>query len=95
MAERDKQGFKWVDGVLMKLIKDDFVESRKLVVLPAKFRQKVLTQAHEKCGHFSRKKVAELIRSSFIWPGMTADIVKHCKSCAKCQVKQGTSSISM
>ena len=39
LAERDQQGYKWVDGVLMKFIRDDFGESRKLVVLPAKFRQ--------------------------------------------------------
>ena len=51
LADRKKQGYRWV-GLLMKFTRDVDGESRAQLILPKEFRPRVLTRAHEKCGHF-------------------------------------------
>ena len=52
LADRKKQGYRWVEGLLMKFTRDVDGESRAQLILPKEFRPRVLTLAHEKCGHF-------------------------------------------
>ena len=57
------------------------------IVVPVKFRQQVLKLAHESIlgGHLGVKKTTEKILMHFFWPGMHADVVRHCRSCEPCQ----------
>ena len=41
--------------------------------------------AHEHFGHAGRNKMCLHIKRFFYWPSMTVDVLKHCKSCDKCQ----------
>ena len=49
----------------MNGIKDDIYHCIDLIILPQKFRSRILTLAHEKCGHFGRKKVMDLVKRKF------------------------------
>jgi len=85
LADREQQGYRWKDGLLLLFMTDVFGERRGVLVLPESFRQRVLTLAHEKSGHFSRKKVLQIIQRSFTWPGIVKDVQRHCRSCFQCQ----------
>ena len=85
LADRQQQGYRWVDGLVMKFYHDVVGNSRNQMVLPTSFRAKVLELVHEKCEYFFRKKFLSIVRRSFTWPGMTADVNLHCKSCKPCQ----------
>ena len=69
----------------MKFTKDVDGESRSQLVLPKEFRPRGLKLAHEKCGHFGRKEVVQVIQTSFCWPGLIRDLNDHCRSCKDCQ----------
>ena len=57
------------------------------VVVPAEYRKHVMKLAHESIlgGHQGSKKTRDKIMSNFVWPGMQADITRHCQSCDVCQ----------
>ena len=85
LANREEQGFCWADGLLYQAITTHTLEVAHLMVLPSKFRKKVMTLAHERGGHLGARKVKALIRQRFVWPEMAKDVVEHCKSCNVCQ----------
>ncbi|XP_066971747.1 uncharacterized protein [Macrobrachium rosenbergii] len=64
---------------------------KKQLVIPKKFRTKVLNIAHESilAGHFSHRKTSDKVFQKFFWPGASADIIRYCRSCVTCQ-KFGT-----
>ena len=56
-----------------------------LIVLPKQFREQVLRLAHDQLGHMGRRKVTEIVKRSFTWPGLTEDVLKYCRSCETCR----------
>ena len=70
--------------ILKKEIDELGIQSDVLVVR-SKFHRKVLTIAHDKCGHLAIKKVKALVRKKLLWPLMSSDIYKFCRSCNTCQ----------
>lgn len=58
------------------------------VVVPAGYRQHVLSVAHESkwSGHLGVTKCYQLILKHFFWPGLKGDVAKFCRSCHVCQV---------
>ena len=84
LADRE-QGYRWKEGLLLRFKTDELGERWGILVLSQSFRQRVLTLAHEKSGHFSRKKVLTIIQRSFTWPGIVKDVQHHCRSCSQCQ----------
>ena len=81
------------NGILMKKLFSqteplpDRVESFQ-VVIPEKYRPKILELAHDDkfSGHMGVAKTLDRVRRNFYWPGMKADISKFCKTCHTCQV---------
>jgi len=59
----------------------------KQIVVPCRFRQQIITLAHESIvgGHLGSKKTLDRITSSFHWPGVSRDVTKFCASCDICQ----------
>lgn len=57
------------------------------IVVPAKLRGQVMRLAHESIlgGHLGLKKTSDKILMHFFWPGMHADVNRHCRSCEPCQ----------
>ena len=65
---------------------DNDLQPMDRLVLPRSRRQFVLKLAHDHTGHFSTKKVKDLINSRFTWPRLTSDVenvVRTCESCLK------------
>ena len=86
MADKKEQGFSWHENLLYQAVTTHTLEVVHLMVLPHKFRKKVMTLAHEGAGHLGARKVKALVRQRFVWPGMAKDLVLHCQSCEVCQM---------
>ncbi|XP_048748044.2 uncharacterized protein LOC125660258 [Ostrea edulis] len=79
-------------GMLYRHFKSDATkEIVKQLLVPAKFRSRILSLAHDipMAGHLGIKKTRERILKYFFWPGIFDDTKKYCRSCPKCQ--KGTS----
>lgn len=63
--------------------------------LPRPLRKSVLELAHENAmsGHLGVSKCKRQILNSFCWPGVFADVTKHCRSCDLCQKISSRSNI--
>ena len=77
--------FAWGEGLLFKVATNQLEEEVQLLVLPQPIRTQVLKLAHEGMGHMGHKKVLQLIKQKFVWPGMGVEVRRHCESCGECQ----------
>jgi hypothetical protein len=84
LARSSKGGFEWHNGLLYHT--DHVLGQRiKQLVVPKDRRSAILNLAHDKCGfHQGQKRTSERIRYSFYWPGLRADVIKHCNQCEPC-----------
>ena len=57
------------------------------VILEAKKRLDILTQAHEGLGHRGEQAVMNTVKERFYWPNMWNDIRHHVRSCHQCQIR--------
>ena len=78
------------DGIMYRVFeenKDGYKKTVNQVVVPVKFREHVMSLAHESLmgGHLGQKKTLDRITSSFHWPGISKDVYAYCRSCDKCQ----------
>ena len=57
------------------------------IVVPQRFRMKILQVAHDTpCGgHMGCRKTRNRILQNFFWPGIFIDVAKYCRSCPQCQ----------
>ena len=85
LANREEQGFSWDRGLMFQAVTTHTLEVEHLLVLPKKYRKRVMALAHEKCGHLGARKVKALVRQRFAWPEMAKDVVGHCQSREVCQ----------
>ena len=83
-ADKHEEGLQWKDGLLYQAV-DRNTEVVNVIVLPVSFRKKVLKMAHDGLGHLGGRKVKNLIKQRFSWPGLGIDVIKYCKSCPTCQ----------
>ena len=62
------------------------------LVVPEQMRQQLLHEAHggRFAGHFSEKRVYDLLRRYYWWSGMRADVRHHCRECIVCASRRGT-----
>ena len=84
---------KWEDGLLCRFSRPlnapaDSVEAHKQIVVPEKYREKLLFLSHEDilAGHFGVKKTFNKLAENFYWPKMKTDVKRHVGSCVTCQV---------
>ncbi|KAJ8050336.1 hypothetical protein HOLleu_03495 [Holothuria leucospilota] len=78
------------NGILFREFQSPKVEFGnvvKQVVVPKCYRDYVMKVAHESIlgGHQGSSRTYDKVRSSFIWPGLHADITRYCQSCDVCQ----------
>ena len=85
LADKEEKGFRWDSGLLVQSITNHMFMKCDLIVLPKQFREQVLRLAHDQLGHMGRRKVTEIVKRSFTWPGLTEDVLKYCRSCETCQ----------
>ena len=75
-----------IDEVLYTLKSPPNKPEYPRLVLPKKYRKKVILQAHHDVGHQSVKKTLERIQEYYKWNGQLADVMNELKHCAKCIV---------
>ena len=90
LADKEEQGFCWQDDLLYQARTTLTLELIHVMVIPKKFRERIMDLAHERSGHLGARKVKALVHQRFVWPGMARDIVEHCQSCKVCQMCKKT-----
>ena len=58
------------------------------VVLPTKFRGRVIQEIHEKMGHLGAERVLELARQRFYWPHMKQGVEDHIRNKCSCMIQK-------
>ncbi|XP_059160867.1 uncharacterized protein K02A2.6-like [Physella acuta] len=90
-SKTTEHGFIVKDNTLMRIFRDHTKEYKQLVI-PHRYRNIILSQAHDLClaGHMGRRKTKQRIQSAFYWPGMDRDISEYIQSCKLCMNKTRT-----
>ena len=81
-ADKSEKGYFWKNGLVYHHKLECWDGPRQKIVVPQSFRSKILTLAHEHCGHLGVNKMRKLIGT---WTGLQSDIVRHCAACEVCQ----------
>ncbi|XP_063955624.1 uncharacterized protein LOC135154209 [Lytechinus pictus] len=95
-TEQSRNCFYISDGVLMQKWASrntNEEEVHRQVVVPRKFRMKLLEIAHDNLtgGHLGVKKTQQRLLQNFYWPGLFQDVAEYCKTCGPCQKCVGQS----
>ena len=85
MAEKGEGGFTWEKELLYQEVMTQVLEKGLVLVLPKAFRHRVLEIAHDKMQHMGARRVTQLVRKRFTWPGIGSDIINFCRACPVCQ----------
>ena len=66
---------------------------RWCLVVPQERREGLIQEAHDGrfSGHFAEKRIYELLRRRYWWPGMRAAVRHYCRSCLVCASRKGQS----
>ena len=83
--------FDLVDGVLYHECAT--TPGRWCLAVPHDRREALIHEAHDGrfSGHFAEKKIFELLRRQYWWPGMRAAVRRYCRSCLVCASRKGQS----
>ena len=65
LAEIKEKGLRQVDGILMKQYKDNIHGLKELLVIPKGMRARLISMAHDYCGHVWTDKVTWTLRQNF------------------------------
>lgn len=87
LADHNKGGYKWIDGILYhsdKILNTSVMQ----IVAPANRRADILALAHDQHFHQGHKKTSERIRCSFYWPTLRSDVINYVASCEPCMLKR-------
>nr|XP_057913595.1 uncharacterized protein LOC131107503 [Doryrhamphus excisus] len=75
------------DGVLYRQVfRPDGAEAMLQLLLPSALCKEVLTKVHQEHGHQGVERTLALLRSQCYWPSMSADVIRWCQTCERCQV---------
>ena len=85
LADREDNGYRWEDQILVKYQLDMLGQTCKKICVPKPFRNKCMTLAHDQFGHRGKNKVAKDLARLFYWPCLWRDVAENCRSCHKCQ----------
>ena len=84
------QGYFLQDGLLLRkwvphiepFVSDPIAQ----VVVPVKYREMVLSMAHNESGHGGVRKTFDRLARSFFWPRMKRDVFSYIRTCHTCQL---------
>ena len=85
LADREENGYKWEEGLLMKYQLDPLGKLCRKMCVPKPFRDKCMVLAHDQFGHRGKNKVAQDLARLFYWPSLWRDVAEHCRTCKICQ----------
>ncbi|KYO25248.1 hypothetical protein Y1Q_0015048 [Alligator mississippiensis] len=82
----------WDKGLLYRLwVPKNHAETREprcQLVVPCKFRQQLLSMAHDLpcAGHMGRERTHQWLQVNFYWPRIAQNVTDYCRSCEMCQL---------
>ena len=79
------------DSLLCRVIQRPAGEIRQ-VILPPSVQQQGMQLSHELRGHQGPERTLAQLQERCFWPGMSADVFNHCRSCPRCQVAKAPTS---
>ena len=79
------------DSLLCRVIQRPAGEIQQ-VILPPSVRQQAMQLGHELRGHQGPESTLAQVHERCFWPGMSADVLNHCRSCQQCQVVKAPTS---
>ena len=80
-----KNGFKWDDGMLKRMVEDDVRGNREILVIPKGMRFRMMRLVHEQLGHVGSGKMLWSLRQNCCWPGMDRAVKSYGRVCVECQ----------
>ncbi|CAL1293315.1 unnamed protein product [Larinioides sclopetarius] len=85
--ENDKKNQNFVvNELLIKKHEDHVGDVRKLIVIPKKFRARIMSLCHENTsGHLGVTKTKDRLARHFFWPKCYKDVENYVRSCDSCQ----------
>ena len=86
----EKSRYEMIDGVLY--FENSSAPGKSRIAVPKELRLTLISESHDGkfSGHFGEQKVYNLLRKSYWWDGMRADIRRYCRSCLVCATRKGT-----
>jgi len=85
LADSLAEGYYWKEGLLFRTHLDKLGDAREQLCSSKPYREKCLQTSPEQFGHLERNKLSDQIRQFFYWLTITADAMRHIKTCEKCQ----------
>ena len=89
----ERPHFDLIDGILCH--ENPHFPGRWCTAVPREMRKMLMQEAHSGkfSGHFGEKRIYDLLRRSYWWPGMRTDVRAYCRACLVCATKRGTGRI--
>jgi len=85
LGEKNKEGYRYQDGVLLRTRLDKQGDKKEQICLPKELRRECMMLAHSRFGHMGRNKMCQLISPFFYWPTLSRDCQQHIRQCSVCQ----------
>ena len=76
-----------VNDLAYYLGNDEEQEPRMKLLIPEKYKARVLKQYHDDCAHWGIEKTFSLIRQNYHWVGLYRDVVRHVTQCVTCNAR--------
>lgn len=89
-----KRKYAVVDGLLYYVGHEEEDEPAMRLMIPSKYRGKVLEQYHDNCAHWGIDKTFGLIKRNYHWIGLYRDVLEHVTRCITCRVRSMKKQIS-
>ena len=84
-ASKGERGLFWRDNLLFQSRVTHTAEVEHVLVLPEKYRRKVMEVAHDGLQHMGARRVKALLCQRFSWPGLGQEVIQYVRSCDICQ----------
>ncbi|XP_073792914.1 retrovirus-related Pol polyprotein from transposon opus [Danio rerio] len=81
---RERHKLRLVDGVLHRMVCDQYGQKYGQLVVPSSFRDRALEGIHDETGHMGYERTLELARARFYWPKMAEYVERKCRTCERC-----------
>ncbi len=84
LMPRERPRLSLLDGVLYRMVSDQYGQKYGQLVVPHSFRDRALEGVHDETGHMGYERTLELARARFYWPKMAEYVERKCRTCERC-----------
>ncbi len=80
---REKPRLSLLDGVMYRMVSDQYGQKYGQLVIPPSFRDRALEGVHDETGHMGYERTLELARARFYWPKVAEYVERKCRTCER------------